>query len=130
MSRRDRIAESQVEGAAEVVDAGKPERASLTAAEWWAKWEDEYTRGLHPLAQIKPEDRPPAEISDHFYGALQDWLQENAPALTLEACRKHPAPLRRGFTLIPGDGAQIWTCGDDDAVPTYLHTSDYKDDDE
>ena len=102
-----------------VADAETIEAPAITPAQQWRldreTWDDEYRRGLHPLAQIRPGDRPPLEVQRDFHGALQDWLAENAPALTLEACRREPAPLRRGFTLlIPGDGVQTLDSGEDD----------------
>jgi hypothetical protein len=67
--------------------------------------DDAYSRGWHPLWQVNPDDRPTLEVSRDFYGALQEWLAENLPFLTLEACRASPARRVPGSRLrVVGNG--------------------------
>ena len=76
---------------------------------WSTEYDAAYARGWLPLAQIHPDDRPPLEVQLDHDNALQDWLAENAPALTLEACEVNPPVRPAGKRLlIPGDGLTTW----------------------
>ncbi len=93
----------------------------------WQEWEGEYQRGLRPLAQILPSQWPPQEVIEDFDGALQGWLEANAPLLTLRSCATKPAPLRRGRDLkIPGNGSEVIEIGDYDE-PEFVPHEDYDD---
>lgn len=75
----------------------------------WAEFDEAYSRGWHPLAQVHPDDRPSLEVQRDFYGDLQLWLDEHLPFLTLEACECVPARRPAGKRLrVPGSG-EIWT---------------------
>jgi hypothetical protein len=70
-----------------------------------AEEHDAYSRGWHPLWQVNPDDRPSLEVQRDFHGALQEWLAENLPFLTLEACHAKPARRVEASRLrVPGNG--------------------------
>jgi len=95
MSRQNRLT-----SAADVDEEHVPTNGSEIRRLLDEQGDAEYARGLHPLWHIAPQDRPDLEGDE-----LQDWLAENAPALTLEACRRNPPKRPAGRTLvIPGDG--------------------------